>query len=176
MIQLRAFQPIDVEKIISWVDSPLVFYQWCAGFLGTYPITGEKLRQYYEKEGTDADYHVLTAFHEQGIFAHLTMRFLKEEPGTARIGFLILDTNLRGQGYGKKLMQEILKLAFSYDHIQQVTLGVFENNPRAKACYTTCGFQEEKEKEPKTYPCMGEDWSFYDMKLSRTDWEKGCFS
>ena len=88
MIQLRAFQPIDAEKIISWVDSPLVFYQWCAGFLGTYPITAENLRQYYEKEGTDADYHVLTAFHEQGIFAHLTMRFLKEEPGTARIGFL----------------------------------------------------------------------------------------
>lgn len=73
-------------------------------------------------------------------------------------------------------MQEILKLAFSYDHIQQVTLVVFENNPRAKACYTACGFQEEKEKEPKTYPCMGEDWPFYDMKLSRTDWEKGCFS
>ncbi|WP_278872649.1 hypothetical protein [Anaerotignum lactatifermentans] len=34
MIQLRTFQPEDAEKIISWVDSPLVFYQWCAGFLG----------------------------------------------------------------------------------------------------------------------------------------------
>lgn len=79
MIQLRTFQLEDAEKIISWVDSPLVFYQWCAGFLGTYPITAENLRQYYEKEGTDADYHVLTAFHEQGIFAHLTMRFLKED-------------------------------------------------------------------------------------------------
>ena len=74
MIQLRTFQPEDAEKIISWVDSPLVFYQWCAGFLGTYPITAENLRQYYEKEGTDADYHVLTAFHEQGIFAHLRGR------------------------------------------------------------------------------------------------------
>ncbi len=176
MIQLRAFQPEDAEKIISWVDSPLVFYQWCAGFLGTYPITAENLRQYYEKESVDTDYHVLTAFHEQGIFAHLTMRFLKEEPGTARIGFLILDTNLRGQGYGKKLMREILNLAFSYDHIKQVTLGVFENNPRAKACYTACGFQEVDGKEPKTYPCMGEEWQFCDMKLSRADWEKGCFS
>lgn len=176
MIQLRAFQPEDAEKIISWVDSPLVFYQWCAGFLGTYPITPENLRQYYEKESADTDYHVLTAFYEQGIFAHLTMRFLKEEPGTARIGFLILDTNLRGQGYGKKLMQEILNFAFSYDHIQQVTLGVFENNPRAKACYTACGFQEVDGKEPKIYPCMGEEWQFCDMKLSRADWEKGCFS
>lgn len=176
MIQLRAFQPEDAEKIISWVDSPLVFYQWCAGFLGTYPITPENLRQYYEKERIDTDYHVLTAFHEQGIFAHLTMRFLKEELGTARIGFLILDTNLRGQGYGKKLMREILNLAFSYDHIKQVTLGVFENNPRAKACYTACGFQEVDGKEPKIYPCMGEEWQFCDMKLSRADWEKGCFS
>lgn len=176
MIQLRAFQPEDAEKIVSWVDSPLVFYQWCAGFLGTYPITAENLRQYYEKEGTDADYHVLTAFHEQGIFAHLTMRFLKEETGTARLGFLILDANLRSKGYGKKLMQEILKLAFSYGQIQQVTLGVFENNPRAKACYTACGFREELGKEPKTYSCMGEEWQFYDMKLSRADWETGCFS
>ena len=57
-------------------------------------------------------------------------------------------------------MQEILNLAFSYDHIQQVTLGVFENNPRAKACYTACGFQEVDGKEPKTYPVWEKNGSF----------------
>lgn len=160
MIQLRTFQPEDAEKIISWADSPLVFYQWCAGFLGTYPITSENLRQYYEKEGEDTDYHVLTAFREQGIFGHLTMRFLKEEPGTARLGFLILDANLRSQGYGKKLMQEILKLAFSYDQIKQVTLGVLRIIQERKPAIQLAVFSKNREKNPKHIPAWEKRGSF----------------
>ncbi len=45
---------------------------------------------------------------------------------------------------------------FDYIKIDKITLGVFENNKSAIACYRSVGFQPVILDKKETYSCMGE--------------------
>ena len=53
-----------------------------------------------------------------------------------------LQRPIRGQGYGKKLLQEALNWAKSQPSLSWIDLGVFEHNTRAFNLYKKMGFQE----------------------------------
>ena len=67
---------------------------------------------------------------------------VKEEISFVRFGFVIVDPEIRGKGYGSKM----LRLGFQYvkDHpdVTRIDLGVFEDNAAAKRCYEAAGFKE----------------------------------
>ena len=56
---------------------------------------------------------------------------------------------------------------FDYIKIDKITLGVFENNKSAIACYRSVGFQPVILDKKETYSCMGETWSCLEMHLDR---------
>ncbi|MDQ0058074.1 GNAT family N-acetyltransferase [Paenibacillus harenae] len=47
----------------------------------------------------------------------------------------------RGQGIGRKLLEETLLRASKLDGLSQVNLGVITNNAAAKSLYESCGFR-----------------------------------
>ena len=60
-----------------------------------------------------------------------------------RFGFVIVDPDVRGKGYGHKML--LLALDYVRENLPLVTrvdLGVFENNPKAKRCYEAAGFKD----------------------------------
>ncbi|MDD6015673.1 MAG: GNAT family N-acetyltransferase [Bacteroidaceae bacterium] len=67
-----------------------------------------------------------------------------------------------GDGYGKQMLQMVIKKAKEEFGVQKITLGVFDNNPSAFHCYDSLGF---KVIGTDTYLIDGEEWTGKEMEL-----------
>ena len=79
-----------------------------------------------------------------------------------RFGFVIVDDELRGKGYGKQMLQLTIRRAKDELGAQRITLGVFDNNLIALHCYASVGF---KVIGTDTYMIDGEEWTGKEMEL-----------
>ena len=71
--------------------------------------------------------------------------------------YIIVDPDLRGQGYGTQMMALILKYAFEISGVACVSLNVFDVNESARRCYRKAGFREEAE-EKDAFSYQNELW------------------
>lgn len=110
MLRLRPYKSCDARYIVDWTKDEISFYQWSADrFQGFYPLSAEKLNEFYEKEAYNDSFFEMTAIDEKGRPAgHFIMRFIDQEKKTIRLGFVILDDRIRGRGLGK----EMISMAF----------------------------------------------------------------
>ena len=95
------------------------------------------------------------------------LRRPKDTTGTLRVGFVINDPQLRGKGYGKQMLQLAVKEAFNNPDVNQVTLGVFTNNPSAYNCYKAAGFSEIEGANQETFNLNGQEWTVLEMECVR---------
>ena len=159
-MELRAFTKNDAEMVISWCENEDIFNKWTAGILGEYPLTpdrltfGDGVKPYIAMDGTDP----------VGFFI---LRRPKDTTGTLRVGFVINDPQLRGKGYGKQMLQLAVKEAFNNPDVNQVTLGVFTNNPPAYNCYKAAGFSEIEGANQETFNLNGQEWTVLEMECVR---------
>ena len=132
MIRIRPYKATDANTILLWCQDERAFYQWTAGVMGHYPITIDEFA-FVE------NLMPFTAFDEKGIVGFFTFRNPGESTDELRLGFVIVDSDRRGEGYGKAMIQQGLKYAFEIYDAKRVSLGVFENNAPAYYCYKTVG-------------------------------------
>ncbi|MCR5020146.1 N-acetyltransferase [Ruminococcus sp.] len=81
-----------------------------------------------------------------------------------RFGFVIVDSERRGQGLGKSMLAMAENYAFDFLGAEKITLGVFENNPAALHCYLAAGFSMIG-TEDGYYSFHGEEWKCTEMEL-----------
>lgn len=98
MLRLRPYKEADAEKILSWCKTEEAFYKWTAGVLGEYPISKEQ----FQKVNSVMAF---TAIDENEITGFFTMRNPGESLDELRFGFVIVDSEKRGKGYGKAMIQ-----------------------------------------------------------------------
>ena len=154
MLKLRDYDQSDAKYIATWCENEIVFHQWCADEYSKYPISAEDINKYYgEKQG-----HKFTAFDENGIVGHFTIRTIDPEKNIVRLGFVIVNNKRRKQGLGKKMVDLALKYAKEKLYAKKITLGVFENNKRAYECYKSTGFKEFNPPKTETYNILDEKW------------------
>lgn len=155
MIEIRTFEPADAEKIVSWINNSLSFYQWSAGRFGEYPMTPQRLADYYADKDKSDGAMPFTAYDEQGIAGHFIIRFLDEEKKKARLGFIVVDSARRGQNLGGRMLA--LAEGYCRDVLKadNMSLGVFKNNPAAIRCYEKVGLTPCGEY---TAVVNGEEW------------------
>ena len=143
MIRLRPYKPADTRKLLEWWEDAdeTVFVKWSCGKF-SFPLTAGELDEYFrewclkEERGW-----LMTALDGDGVpVGHYLMRLADYEEGSVRIGFIVMDPKVRGKGYGKEMIGQILTYAFRILGMRKVSLGVFENKPQAKACYEAAGF------------------------------------
>lgn len=143
MLRLRPYKPSDAEYLLSWWSSAdeETFVKWSCGKF-EYPLTKEQLDEYYETWCVREEHGwLMTAMDENGVpVGHFIMRLVDYSANSVRLGFIVVDPNARGKGYGKKMITAALKYAFEILGMESASLGVFENNPQAKACYEGVGF------------------------------------
>ena len=107
---------------------------------------------------------LMTALNEEGTpVGQFIVRLVDFEKNSARLGYIVVDPAARGKGYGKKMMVKALQYAFDVLGMERVSLGVFENNPQAKACYETVGFTV-KEYVPEYHVYEGVTYPAYEME------------
>ncbi len=165
MLKLRPYNCGDAAAIASWVGDEYAFRQWCADRYDRYPVTPEDIiRRYGELADTDW-FYPMTAFDENGIAGHLTLRFTDERKTVLRFGFVIVDPSKRGQGLGKEMLGLALNMAFFVLKAEKVTLGVFENNPAAYYCYKAAGFRDAPREKPECFQILGETWNCRELQI-----------
>ena len=160
MIRIRPYKMSDADAVLTWAKNEKTFYQWTAGRIGTYPATKEAFAGLNESIQ-------FTALDETEIVGYFTMRNPGGSQDELRFGFVIVNPDKRGKGYGKAMLQLGVKFAFEIYGAQKVSLGVFENNPSAYYCYKSVGFEDAVLETPEAYCVMGEEWKVKELVLYR---------
>ena len=114
MLRLRPYKPCDAKTIAGWIKDEISFRKWCSDRFESFPITAEDINRKYINYNGDCmeedNFYPMTAFDETGIVGHLILRFIDAEKKTIRFGFVIVDDNRRGKGYGKALLRRLAQL------------------------------------------------------------------
>ena len=170
-LKLRPYKPMDAEVIVSWIKDEKALRKWSSDRYGAYPITAEDINyKYLECNGDceEADnFYPMTAVDENGPVGHLILRYTNAAKTVIRLGFVIVDDNKRGMGYGKRMIQMAAQYAFDMLKAEKVTLGVFENNPSAYYCYKAAGFSEIVMKQEIVLEMLGEKWKVIELELNK---------
>lgn len=157
-LRLRPYHPDDAQKILSWSKDPMAFYKWSAGVLGDYPISKEQF-------GFVNNLMAFTAIYDDEVVGFFTMRRPGKSYDELRFGFVVVDPEKRGKGFGKGMLQ--LGVAYARDvfKAEKLSLGVFENNESAYYCYKAVGFRDVKLEKPETYTVLGETWNCLELAM-----------
>ncbi len=169
MMRLRPYKPSDAWHLLRWWEAAPEgeFVKWSAGKF-SYPLTIEQLDTYFSEWALKRDDGwLMTALDEKGESAgHFILRLVDYGAGTARIGFIVLRPELRGQGRGKELVCQALRYAFEILGLKRMSLGVFVNNEPAMACYEAAGFVR-REYVPEYMNYNGEAYGVYEMEAEQ---------
>ncbi len=142
-VQLRAFEPEDVDTIVRWVNDEMVTRYLSDALI--YPVSKADEQKWLESiSGTN---------HKEKVFAIETLnRELIGSVGLhninwierkAEMGIMIGEKEFWNKGYGSDALHEVLRIAFEKMNLNRVYLRVYENNSRAIRVYEKCGFQKE---------------------------------
>lgn len=170
-LKLRPYKPIDAEAIVSWIKDEKALRKWSSDRYGAYPITAKDINYKYlecngDCEETD-NFYPMTAVDANGPVGHLILRYTNEKKTVIRLGFIIVDANRRGMGYGKRMIQMAIRYAFDMLKAEKITLGVFDNNPSAYYCYKAVGFQEITMEQDLIFEILGEKWKCIELEINR---------
>ena len=152
--------------MINWIKEERVFKMWCADKFN-YPLTIEQLKAYKDECEQNELEWVLVALDEKGIpVGHFSMRRINYEKESVHLGFIVIDENKRGLGYGKEMVELAVKYAFELLKVKRVTLGVYDVNLTAKQCYEKVGFVTETYDE-ESFTYKDETWGMFNMAIER---------
>ena len=164
---LRPYKPMDAGIIAGWVTDERMFRMWSSDRFGAYPVTAEDINYKYMECNGDCvepdNFYPVTAVCDGKTVGHLILRYTGE--GTIRFGFVIVDNNLRGQGYGRKMLELAKDYAFNILGAKRITLGVFDNNPGAYYCYKAAGFREFDMDREIIMEFFGEKWKDIELEV-----------
>lgn len=162
-MRLRPYKSCDAEIIAKWVQNEEVFHMWGGDRFGCFPINAGMIDGKYRRDNGDCTepdnfYPWVAVDEENRVVGHLIMRYTGGDPGQLRFGWVVVDDSVRGKGYGKQMLKLGLKYAFEVLDAVKVTIGVFENNAPAHACYRKVGFSDRSLTE-------SEPWNVVEMEL-----------
>jgi RimJ/RimL family protein N-acetyltransferase len=166
MVRLRPYKLSDAKYLLEWIEDESTFAMWCANKF-EYPLTEKQLLDYKEIYENDLNGWIFTALDENGKpIGHLMMRKANYTNQSVHFGFVLIDPNYRGKGYGKEMVGLAAKYAFEILRVDKITLGVFANNSAAHNCYKSIGFIDINYLE-EFFPYKDEKWGLYDMEMRK---------
>lgn len=173
MIKLEYFNRSDFDQLIEWIDSPSFLLQW-GGPEFDYPLDDKQLELYIEnannEEGDTLIYKVVDEETDKAI-GHISLGKIDRTNMSARIGKVLVGSlQTRGKGIGQKMIREALRIAFEELNLHRVSLGVFDFNTDAIACYEKAGFN--KEVLLRDARRNGDEyWSLWEMGVLIDEWK-----
>jgi len=163
-MELRKYIKSDADEIIKWIKDEQALRLWSADGYGAYPITAEDINNNYDECITLGNFYPMTLVDKDKIIGHIILRNPNSNKDIVRLGFIIVNPDLRGKGYGKTLIQEAIKYAKITLNAKEINLGVFENNESAYRCYKSVGFTEIR-TDKNVFQFKDESWNCVEMVL-----------
>ena len=162
MIRLEKFTEDDFDQFIGWMDNEKFMYQF-GGASFTFPVTVEQLDKYIV-DPAHRIYRVVDSATSR-VIGHGSISHHNEKNKSARLcRILIADEQDRSKGYGRNLIQALLKICFEELALHRVDLGVMEFNKAAIRCYQSCGFKIEGTMR-ESFVIDGEYCSVHNMSI-----------
>lgn len=171
-MKLTYFTEHDFQRLIDWIPDAKFMMQW-GGPAFHYPLTHEQLADYLEEANTavSTKYVFNVLDNEDKVIGHISFKDVDRNLKCARIGKVLIGENVRGNGYGTKMMNTALAFAFEMLQLEKVTLGVFDFNTSAIRCYEKVRFQQQTFlKDARQFE--DEYWSLIEMAISAEEWKQ----
>lgn len=164
-VQLVPFQLEDAERLIGWIDSESLLYQF-AGPIFTYPLTREQIAEYLNDQNRKI---FRVALRTTGaIIGHCELNYTD---GLHRLSRILIGSKVhRGKGYGGATVQAMVTAFFQDPTVEEVDLNVFEWNQAAVRCYEQQGFVHRHEQTVE-FKVPGATWVRLNMVLTRQHWQ-----
>lgn len=159
-MNLRDYQETDAFEIIKWINNERDLKLWSANIYKNYPVTANDINNNYSSNC----FWAKTLVDNNKIIGHLILRNPSVNKNIVRFGFIIVDPSLRGNGYGRILLNMAINFARKDLHAKEINLGVFGINKNAYLCYKSVGFKEREVKKNAFY-YNGEYWDLIEMSL-----------
>ena len=161
---LRAFKETDAGIICRWLRNEEELYKWSADRFNKYPLTARDIVENYAPQTEGGRFIPLTAVDEcEKVIGHFIIRYpIENDNSTVRFGFVIVDPELRGKGYGKQML--LLGIGYVRENMpaHRIDLGVFAGNESAQHCYASVGFMEYSRRRCELPVGI---WECIDMEL-----------
>lgn len=163
-MKLIEYKNEDAKIITSWIKDEISLYKWSADRIQKFPIEAKDLNECYKPLIESANFIPLSFIDNDSIIGHLIIRYPENNnKEIVRFGFVIIASQLRGQGIGKQMLNLAIKYAKNNLNAKKITLGVFSNNLSAKYCYESVGFKETGIIDK--YPIKLGEWDCIEMEL-----------
>lgn len=163
-MELRKYIKSDADEIIKWIKDERALRLWSLDRYEDYPIKAEDINNNYDKCISSGKFYPMTLVDGDKIIGHLILRNPDSNKDIIRLGFIIVNPDLRGKGYGKSLIKEAIKYAKDILNAKEINLGVFENNVSAYHCYKSVGFKEIR-TDKNIFQFQDESWNCIEMVL-----------
>ena len=134
---VRPFDVRLVREVLSWVRSDA---ELCRLAPGTPPpLSVEKIHAWH-KPGSAV--YALHANESAPMIGYGELNPMRDEPRHFWLGHILIKPDLRGKGWGRALVTEMVRIAFEERDGLRVSLLVFPDNEPALRCYRALGFIE----------------------------------
>lgn len=162
-MRLRPYKSCDAAAIEKWARREDTFKKWGGERFGTFPISAEIIDNKYLKDNGDCveadNFYPWTAVDDDDrAVGHFIIRYTGGDSRQLRFGWVIVDDEMRGKGYGQQMLTLGLDLAFRILGAEKVTIGVYENNASAHRCYEKVGFTDKE-------TVKSEPWNIIEMEI-----------
>lgn len=160
-MDLRKYKKEDANEIIKWIRNEKELLLWSADIYNKFPLEAEDINNFYNICMEKSNFYPMTLEESGKVIGHIILRNTDEKNEVIRLGFIIIDPNLRGLGYGKHLINLAINYAENELNAKKINLGVFENNISAYKCYKSSGFVEINKN--KKYKINNEEWNCVEL-------------
>ena len=172
---LRPYKKEDAQTICSWCRDEETLMRWTANYYQGQKVDEELLNDLYIKRNGDCapdNFYPFVACIDRRPVGSFIIRYLNDDPGILRIGFVIIDDTRRNEGLGKQLIDLALTYCFEIAKARKVTIGVFTDNLPAYNCYKACGFLEAKEAAGYNVTINVTDKHVAELEMDRERYEE----
>lgn len=144
MFSFRPFKKIDTALVVSWVETPEEYFNWCAGQIGSYPFLSEMLSSYSDNIADDSGVFLMVACEDDKPYGFLQFSYPTNDRDIIKFEYVLIDPKFRGKGYGKRMVNFAIKYAFDFLSARKITVEIFEDDPVPFRAYTSVGFSLTK--------------------------------
>ena len=158
MIYLRPYDPVEVNRLLSWIDSPELLVRFAGpGF--DFPLSKSQWENHLLDKAifpyfvVDIESDETIGYAELVSMNNIEVKFCR---------LIIGEADFRGIGFGKLLVKELIYEALSRFNPSKITLNVYQDNIAALKCYLSEGFVVN-ESVSRSSLVDGVEWKSYQM-------------
>ena len=141
-IYLITLPKSELSKVLIWKNDVNLARLLVAS---EQPVSIENVKIWYESTTADPNQVLLGIYNfvNKSLIGIARLMFIDYQHKTAEIGLYLGDESIRGRGFGKSSVNELIQHAFLGMGLERLYLRVLDSNKAAQRCYLSCGFKQE---------------------------------